>query len=190
MNALRSVTTLFLLAVACGPIGTHPTWEKACGGSVTVTVSAITLGDDCGGGSAALRAPEAGDCAEGGCSFLCRQSSVQLDIVSTAHTASTFEVRQVRLYDPDNGALVDILTPSDPKHWVNNQYQSWNQSIGAGSTVKASYKLSAPNWNGVQDASGRFGYTKGYKTQVDVAVDGELRTLSGPDAYREPEVAT
>lgn len=193
MKALRS---LFLLFLACGPISSNPTWEKPCGGSVVVSVSAITLGDDCGSGGAALR--EAGDCAptsDGtGCGFACRQSSVQLDIVSTAHTVSAFEVRAVRLYDKSTGVLVDTLSASEPKQWVNNQYAPWNQQIAPASAVKATYKLSTPNYYGGTSSGvapdGRFGFSTTYTTQVDVAVDGEVRTLAGPEAHREPDVTT
>jgi hypothetical protein len=190
MNALRSVTALFLLAVACGPISHNPIWEKCGGGTVAVSVSAITLGDQCGSSSAALRA---GDCAPsfaGGCGSICRSSSVQLDVVSTSHSPARLEVREVRLYDPDSGALVDTLSASEAKQWLNNSYQAWDESVGAGATVKASYRLSAPQWSKIDAAGGRINYSKGYQTQVDVAVDGELRTLAGPDAFREPEVAT
>ena len=192
MKALRS---LFLLFLACGPISTNPIWEKPCGGSVVVSVSAITLGDDCGSGSAALR--EEGDCApsaHGGCGFTCRQSSVQLDIVSTAHTVSNFEVRAVRLYNKSTGVLVDTLSASDAKQWVNNQYAPWNQQISPASAVKATYKLSTPNYYGGTSSGaapdGRFGLSTTYTTQVDVAIDGEVRTLAGPEAHREPDVAT
>lgn len=157
---------------------------------MTVNVSAITLGDDCGSGSAALR--EAGDCAEGNCRFSCRQSSVQLDIVSTAHTPSSFEVRAVRLYDKSTGALVDTLSASGPKQWLNNQYQPWNEQIAPASTVKATYQLSTPTYGAgsLFGGIGANGVNTTYATQVDVAVDGELRTLAGPDAHREPDVAT
>ena len=187
MKALRS---LFLLVLACGPLSGNPTWEKPCGGDVTVSVSAITLGDDCGGTSAALRAGDCAPVAEGGnCGFACRESSVQLDIVSTAHSVSRFEVRAVRLYNKETGALVDVLTASGAKQWLNNQYTSWNEQVAPSSTVKASYKLSTPTYgSGATDA--RFGFSTTYKTQVDVAIDGEVRTLAGPDAHREPEVAT
>lgn len=186
MKALRAV---FLLFLACGPISTNPIWTKPCGGSVVVSVSAITLGDDCGSGAPALR--ESGDCAAdapGGCGFACRQSSVQLDIVSTAHAPASFEVRAVRLYNKSTGALADTLTASEAKQWVNNQYAPWNEQIAPASAVKATYKLSTPSYS-TGLVGGRFSSTV-YTTQVDVAIDGEVRTLAGPDAHREPDVAT
>ncbi len=184
---MKKLGALLLLALACGPISQNPVWTKPCGGDVKVSVSAITLGDPCGGsGAQALRDSEFADCAGAGCG--CRQSSLQLDVVSTAHSPANLEVRAVRLYDSRTGALVDTLTPSNPRRWLNNQYSPWNGQVAPNTTEKAMYDLSAPTYGGSSYL--RIGAPTVYKTEVDVAVDGELRTLTGPDAQREPEVVT
>jgi hypothetical protein len=187
---MKKLGSLFLLALACGPISQNPVWTKPCGGDVRVSVSAITLGDPCGSsGAPALRDSEFADCAVGGCG--CRQSSLQLDVVSTAHTPANIVVRAVRLYDSKTGALVDTLSASNARQWLNNQYSPWNQQVAPTSTVKAMYDLSAPTYGAGAAPTGRSSYySTTYKTEVDVEVDGELRTLTGPDAQREPEVVT
>ena len=178
----RIVPVLFLSA-ACGAI------DLPCGvpQEVDVAVSAITLGDACGAGAAPQEARFADCAADSANCGICRASSVQLDIVSLQHTTAKFTVIEVRLYDADTRALVDTLLPSLPTKWDGQSYLAWDENVPSRSNLKAKYTLTAPKRGG---AAGLFAPSKPFKTKVDVEVDGQRRTLDGPDAYFEPEVAT
>jgi hypothetical protein len=184
MNRLGLV---FLVAVACGPIA--PPCGPGPQADVDVTVASVTLGDQCSK-TAAGASLWAGDCApaeSGGTCGLCRQSSVQLDIVSRDHSDATFKVLEVRLYDSSTGQLAATLSTSLPTSWNGSSYAQWDEVIPALTNLKTKYDLSTPDY---ASSSSRVGYTAPYKTQVDVEINGNRRTLDGPDAYREPEVAT
>ncbi len=185
----RSAVVL-LLASACGaidlPCGTPPEED------VDVTVSTVTLGDQC---STTTSGVQAFDCAPqfvgGGCASICRASSVQLDLASFAHHDVAFTVVEVRLIDPNTGRVVARLAASGPTTWSGSQYSAWNEVLSSRNNVKAKYTLTAPDWitiegNGAQRLSG----SQKFKTEVDVRIDGRLRTVLGPEAFREPPVAT
>ncbi|MBL8957665.1 MAG: hypothetical protein JNK82_43220 [Myxococcaceae bacterium] len=183
----KRLVPVLLLSAACGAI------DLPCGvpQQVDVAVSAITLGDDCG--SSALTPPQNesdgarfADCAAANCG-ICRASSVQLDIVSQQHTTAKFTVIEVYLFDADTHALVDTLKPSAPTKWDGSSYLAWDENVPSLTNLKAKYTLTAPKRSG---AAGLWAPSKPFKTQVVVEVDGQRRTLSGPDAYFEPEVAT
>jgi hypothetical protein len=185
---MNRIGAVLLLAVACGPIA--PPCGPGPHADVDVTVSSVTLGDQCGARAAPADSLWAGDCApteSGGCGGLCRQSSVQLDIVSRDESAADFRVVAVRLYD-SAGQLAHTLTTSAPTKWSGSGYTQWDEVIAPLSNLKAKYDLSSPDYSSTD--SSRLAPYAPYKTQVDVEVNGRLRTLNGPDAYREPDVAT
>ena len=155
MNTLRPALFLALSAVAwsCGPSSapstTPPTNTRE---GVDVTISSVTLADDCGSGpmtepsepaasrsadvsaGAALR--EAGDRA-------CEQSSIQLRVANATGDESTLAIHKIELID-DSGTLVAELTSRSPSRWANDTYQEWDERIAAHETLQVSYALSAP----------------------------------------------
>jgi len=190
MNRLAVV----LLPVALASCGIDLPLQQGCGvppgteANVDVSVSAITLGDQCGSSGAAL---VAGDCAPGfaeSCG-ICRASSVQLDIASSDHRDLRFTVVEVYLFDPSTGALVDTLEASAPTKWDGRAYKTWDQNVASRTNLKVKYTLTAPDWGRISP-NGRLSSPQRFNTQVLVNINGELRTLKGPDAFREPEVVT
>ena len=174
MNA-KQISVAALILFSCGP---QP--EGKCGGGyVAASLSSVTLGSDCGSSGAVAPDSKFGQCAEGGPCGLCRQSSMHLAFASLSRDASNIEIRAVRLIDPMTGAI-ETLTSRQPEQWSVDKYIAWNEILLAGSTLKVTYKLSAPQYLGTGSA---------YKVEVDVAIDGEIRTLKA-EATREPEVAT
>jgi hypothetical protein len=193
-----SVAVLFLLG--CGAMDLPLDWKKPCGGHVTAALSSVTLASDCGGAAAkqngaGFAEDSAAPCAPGAanCQNYCRQSSMQLQLATNAVSDSRIEIRAVRLIDPNTGAVVETLTHREPQQWQEDRYVAWTEVLKAQSTVKATYKLSATTKafgfsSGVNDSS-RFAGPSKYRVEVDVAVDGVVRTLS-IEASREPEVVT
>ena len=117
---------------------------------------------------------------------------MQLQLSSTAVTAAKIEIRAVRLIDPATGKVLEQLTHREPQQWSGDQYVDWSEVLSPRATLKATYKLSAAQQISgyYSDASSRLsGPGSKYRVEVDIAVDGELRTLS-IDASREPEVVT
>ena len=185
MNAkLLSAAALIILASGCGPqLPTEP-----CGSPhIVASLSSVTLANDCPASKGV--ADFAGACAPGyECESLCRQSSMQLSFGSSSSMAAKIEIRAVRLLDSKTHKVLQTLTSREPQQWTADKYTAWNELLPAGAGLKATYKLSAPsfNYNGASDA--RYGYQT-YSVEVDVTIDGDVRTLQA-EATREPEVAT
>lgn len=185
MNA-KHVSLAALLSLSCG-MDFEPL--PRCGAShVTASLSSVTLASDCGGSAAKESADfAAGACAPGyECPSLCRQSSMQLAFASASSTPAKIAIKAVRLMDRNTRAVLQTLTSREPQQWSADQYRAWDESLPAGAVLKASYKLSAPTFYYGGDA--RLSYQP-YLVEVDVEIEGELRTLS-VEATREPEVAT
>jgi hypothetical protein len=185
----RSMAMLGLLVLACGG-GKDTDCFPVPDGVVTATLSSVTLAQDCGASKAAAPAESdfvAGMCAEGyDCASLCRQSSMQLAFGNTGPNAARIEIKEVRLLDINTRAVLERLSHREPTQWKVDQYISWDEKLVPGE-LKASYKLSAPSYS--YSGSARLAWDQKYIVEVDVAVDGTVRTLT-IEATREPEVVT
>lgn len=194
-----------LAAFACGgttagvgaPV-TEGEVQSQSGLTVSATIVAVTLGDDCpsAGAPSLCAAPEedssgtkkpSGDAAPGGCGSTCQQSNVQLSFSTTAGTGNAkIEVVSVTLHDASSGSLVDTLTAREPRAWTGSSYASWDQSLKPASETKASYYLTAPSWGTVGSS-----YSQKFKLRVTVRIDGQASiTLESQILNREPAVAT
>ena len=130
------------------PIGATP--KPVAATEVTVEISSVVLGDDCGGGarpappptatklavapSAPTMEPDAkraprdsdADCARGqDCNvgrMACEQTSMQLALVAPAGAQpTTITIKKVELLD-GAGAVVDVLTARLPTRWTDTSY--------------------------------------------------------------------
>ncbi|MBX7101036.1 MAG: hypothetical protein K1X89_25190 [Myxococcaceae bacterium] len=178
-----SRSLLVLLAVAgCGPDGLKQA-------NVDAQVSAISLGDECASGKSTDSF--GGACAQGSqCDAICRGSSVQLQLTSRAAKDTVVKVTAVRLYD--GAKLVATLTGKDASSWNGSAYTPWNGTLPKGGTLKVQVNLSSPPWATISSgyASPQSTYGTTYRTEIDLVVDGVAATVTGPDAQREPMVAT
>ena len=170
------------------------------GVTVTASISAVTLGEECaqagGLASSDCAAPPAGEGkfapgSSGGCgSSYCQQSNVQIAFNAGQGAGSArIEVVTVTLHDAASGDLVDTLVPSKPQAWSGNGYTAWDQSIPPAGDLKASYNLSAPTWSKIT-SGGNTTYSTKYKLQVTLRIDGSEITLESTNLNREPQVAT
>ncbi len=194
MNTKQLLLLPSLLVLACGPLAVYEEQAIKCGGPhVVASLASVTLADDCLNKASedpafAFGRPAAGACeaADSNCLSLCRQTSMQLAFGSSATHDVKIDIKEVRLLEPSTRKLLDTLTSREPRRWSGESYQAWDEIILSNQGVKASYKLSAPGYHWASDARYRL---QTYIVEVDVLVDGELRTLS-VEATREPEVAT
>lgn len=178
--------------------------SPASGLKVTASISAVTLGDECGSSESGL-APS-GDCAPpplepdaGGGSTkapgcggsFCQQSNMQLAFnAGTGTQDAHVEIVTVTLHEAATGKLVDTLTSSKPQAWNGNGYSAWNQAIKPGGELKASYDLSAPRWSTISSSSAPSSFATKYRLHVTLRVDGVEVVLESTDLNREPQVAT
>ena len=192
----RRAVALSLLSAAvvgaCGPID-----APASGLTVDASITAVTLADNC---PSAAAARPAGDCAAvdagaglvGGCGF-CRQSSAQLALTAGAGVGSArIAVAAVRLVDATTGATLETLTAREPQVWNNatSVYAAWDETLAHDTTLRVSYKLSAPTWSALGSATDRLAYTRRYRLEIVLTVDGVARTVRSTEITREPEIVT
>lgn len=180
----KKLTALALLFLACGPLANPP----PCASAVDVTLSSVSLGRDCPeprtteAADRALCAPDGG----GSCADICLQTSMQLAFNSHQGTPAKVEIRGVRVLDINTHQVLDTLLHRDATRWDVDQYVRWDELVPGGATLQTSYKLSTPSYGG---AAKVWGTQEKYLIEVDVAIDGNVQTLS-IEAVREPEVAT
>lgn len=167
-------------------VGTTPADPSpAAASSVTVQMTAATLGDDCGGAPPLSPPPAPGQKGaakakgdaktdEAGTSHSkskrrCDQTSIQLSIVAPAgSTPATIQVKEVEIFD-DAGASLGVVKASAPRKWAGDEgYVDWDQTVAPGTELAVSYALSEPDWSKVE---GRFDKT--YVIKAKVSVDGK-----------------
>jgi len=159
---------------------------SAAGVKVDATISAATIGDECGGSS---RDVAAGSCAQGAtCTPTCQQSNVQLALDAGSGSApAKIKIVSVTLNDAADGTQVDELTTSNPQQWTGGGYTAWDQSLAPNTQLKASYSLSAPSWSTIGASTS---YQRKFRLIVTLDVDGQQLVLQSAELSREAVVAT
>lgn len=170
------LTTLSALALAaitlsCGgspasPIGplssspppTSPVSPTAEAGRVDITISSVTLADDCGTGpstrpearsieaerssSQKIAPPSAGARASMG-DRACEQSSVQLRVANGTKAPSTVTIKKVQVLE-ESGTVLGDLTARAPSYWTGDAYEAWDGKVAPDQVLQVGYALSHP----------------------------------------------
>lgn len=113
----------------------------------------------------------------------CDQSTVQLALENSGDAAVAVEIKAVRILA--KGKVVGTLATRKPKIWTNNTYEAWDQTVAPNTPTKASYKLALPNWSEVEKAIGVSSFGHMFTLELDVAIDGQVQTVSSPEFPRE-----
>jgi len=186
-----------LLGIACGS-RVEPTGTTSS--SVDAAIASATLGNDCGYTSGSGIA-ESGDCAEpastdagtgarGGCGGLCQQSNVQLALTNAGTSRSSFVVVEVHLLDASTGARLDDVDARNARIWTGSSYTAWDATLAAGATAKVTYDMTQFDWTKIGGGNSWNTYSRRYKLEIVLKVDGVDRTLVSGELSREPEVVT
>jgi hypothetical protein len=163
--------------------------------TVDAAISSATLGNDCDGSSSEF----AGDCAEapsqdggarGGCAGYCVQSNLQLALTNRGTAAATIAVVEAHLLDAATGVRLDDVDAKNAKIWTGSTYTPWGSSLGAGVNAKVTYDMTQIDWTKVGGGNSWNTYSRKYKLEIVLRVDGSDRTLVSGELSREPEVVT
>lgn len=192
----RAMLALLVLSACSATVTPGPTPPALV---VEASVSSVNLAQDCpsrapaepGSGAARCAAPADGGAGlrDSACGSLCRQSAMQLQLRATGEGAASISIARVRLLDARTGAFLQDLSARAPQVWVDpNGYAAWDGEIDAGQTLRTSHALSVPNWYAITPA--REQYSRTYRVEVTLHVDGVARTILSAELMREPEVVT
>ena len=145
---------------------------------ITASIAAVSLGDECGGNS-------------------CQNTNVQLAFDATTGTnPAVIRVISATLVDSADGSAVDTLTVSTPQVWNGNGYVAWDQNVKPGGDLKASYDLTSPAWSKIDGngtgsrLSGSGSYSRKFKLNLKLEIDGVQVILQSTDLNRMPQSAT
>lgn len=115
----------------------------------------------------------------------CTQSTMQISFTGQGPEAAEVRIEAVRLLAA-TGEKLGTMSARLPTAWKDDGYVTWDQKIAAKTDVKASYKLSVPNWNDVEAALGqRNPFETMLILEVDVRVGRELQTVRSAEFVRE-----
>ena len=158
---------------------------------VDASIASASLANDC-----VSQAPKfaAGDCADGvtNCGF-CQQSTMQIALAAGNGTQSVaIEVVAVRILDAKTGKALQTLPSRQPTQWdqAAGAYVEWNESIAPNAAFTAGYELGAPDWQTIGGGEAWATYEMQFQIEVDLRVNGQLRTIQSAALSREPEVVT
>ncbi len=138
---------VLLAVVACGG---SQVGEPARGVAVEVEIASVTLDSD-------------GDAAR-----------LQLSLRSSDGNPTPIALQRVELLDPA-GATLALLPPREPMRWAEQgQFAAWNQVVGAGEILAATYKLDPAKW---ARPDGHYDRSATYRVRVVVQVGSATRTV-------------
>jgi hypothetical protein len=163
---------------------------------VEIAIASVRLADDCPGDVAGAQLEQSSggmaDCAGDNCNFAraCEQTLLQISLRSGGTEATAVAIKRIEILDA-SGTKVGTLTARNPTRWAQSgAYIAWNQIVGAGELLSASYSLTAPDWAalpGGRDPSVT------YKVRVVFAIGGGERTVEKQavvSAFSDPAVVT
>jgi hypothetical protein len=156
-----------------------------------VTISSVQMINDCpdeeNAAPAAAASMERSADVGPGDSFEqpCTQSAMQLAVDSDVE--GPFVVDAVRLLSPEGKPLA-TLQPRRPSKWVDGAYKPWDERVAKDTDLKASYKLSIPEWHEVDEKlGGGSSVGKMFLLEVDVSVNGQKQTIRSSSFPREED---
>lgn len=114
----------------------------------------------------------------------CSQSSMQIAITGQGAASSKLAIKTIRLLGP-KGQTLGTLAPRAPTIWKAAGYAAWDEMILPKTDVKASYKLSVPNWNEVQQKLEGSTYGPLYRLEADIMIGETTRTVRSAEVVRE-----
>lgn len=123
----------------------------------------------------------------------CEPTSMQLAITAQAGVKpTTIKIKRVELLDA-KGRVLETLTASAPMRWTDQGvYAAWDQGLDARDAIKASYTLTAPDWN--KHSGGKMNaQAQVFQLRVTVTIGNSDRTIektSITPARIEPMVVT
>lgn len=159
---------------------------------IEVAIASVQLADDCPDQVAQAEIASgscAGDCSGMALRRRCEQSRLQVSLRSTAGVKTAVAVTKIELLD-GAGVAVGVLKPRVAQRWSDGLYAAWDQTVGPGEVMSASYALTSPDWGLVP--GGRDPSTK-LRVRVTFKLGTGEKTFE-KDAvvavYSEPDVMT
>jgi hypothetical protein len=120
------------------------------------------------------------------CGGPCKFTNVQLSFTSSKSGGSSkITVVGATLLEATTEKELAQLSAYTPLTWSGAQYVAWDETVGAGAQVKASYTLSPPPWSQLGGS-----FSTQYKVRVVVTVDGVAVSVESDALNRDPPVAT
>ncbi|MEM9073434.1 MAG: hypothetical protein AAGE52_33320 [Myxococcota bacterium] len=155
---------------------------------VLVSLSSVMLGDDCAETGADMGIA---DCDGDGCFVPCQQSGMQLLFeVRRLPEILPVEIVEVMVLDAASGEAIEALTPRNPRHWNDEGYVDWDQRLIAVGEERASWDLSAPDWNAIGGGEPWRTYGMPFQVQITLLVGTEEVVLVSDEVYRPADIDT
>lgn len=167
--------------------GPKPAAKRATAPKAAMEPPAKAL-EDIDQGDMAGDAPMARRAKPGTFDSMCRQSTLQLSIESSADAGVAFAIKDVRIRLADGDKALGTMATRNPTVWNDSKYEAWDEQVPAGASLKAGYAIGHPNWAEVEKASGKSSWGPMFILDVDVEVDGVVRTISSPKVPRNEPV--
>ena len=135
------------------------------------------------------RAVPAGDIQHGD-SFapmptICTQSTMQLNFSKDGVETDKVTIEDVRVLLPDSSDRVGTVQARKPTRWTGSKYEPWDETIPAGTEVKAAYRISVPDWGPIDKKVGGNSFGKMFIIEVDLTIGGQTQTIRSPQFPRE-----
>ncbi len=114
----------------------------------------------------------------------CQQSTIQLSLRNLGSSPAKAQVSALRLLSKDGAELASLQSRS-PTKWQDGGYLAWNGEVPGDAELKASYKISSPDWNAVQTAIGGSSYGPMYVLEADIVVGTDSQTIRSAEFTRQ-----
>lgn len=185
--------SLILVVLAgCWTSGQSTTPPKGEAAPIDVAIASITLAEDCPGRVAQAELAQgscAGDCS-GMARRMCEQTLLQVSLRSTASMKTAVAVSKIEMLD-GAGTVIGSLKVREATRWTNDgTFAAWDQVVGPGEVMSASYALTAPDWGlvpGGRDPSNKVRVRVTFKLGEGEKTFEKEAVVTG---FTEPDVMT
>lgn len=111
---------------------------------------------------------------------------MQIAFVDQGDDPARVIIERVRLLDPGTSKELSRVDVRHPASWQDGTYVQWDEIVPAKSSVKASYRISVPDWGKVElEKAGASSYGQMFVIEVELTVDGERQTVRSAEFARE-----
>ena len=115
----------------------------------------------------------------------CTQSTVQIAFNGQGDDPGKVRIKSIVVLKPGTDDVLGTVKARIPTAWKGGNYQPWDEVLAPKSDLKASYRISVPDWSALERKLGKGSYGNMFVLEVSLEIDGVEQIIRSPEFPRE-----